>query len=120
MIGVLEYNDCLTLCVVTRNLYCILHSLCAGVNEHRLLLVGTWSEAIERLADLDVVEVRINSEAGVGKNLNLLNHVGDHARCAIADIGYADTGAHIDDLISIDIEKNCITCALNSNREGKT
>ena len=79
-----------------------------------------WNQAVKRFADLDVVLVRVNGEAGVSESLNLLDYVCDNARCAVTNVGYTDTGAQVDNLIAIDIEKNCVTCAFNCNREGKT
>ena len=99
----LKDNYCLTLGIVTRNLYRVFYRFCPRIGEHGFLLMGPGCEAIESFADFYVIEIRRHGKAGVGKSLNLIDHSINNSGCAVANVNDTDSGTHIDNLITVDI-----------------
>jgi hypothetical protein len=71
VVGVVKDDDIVTTGVVAGDLDGVLHRFGAGVEQRRALLVLTRGELVEGLADVDVLLIGGDHEAGVGEVLDL-------------------------------------------------
>ena len=117
VVGVVEHDDRVAAGVVARHLHRVLHRLGAGVEERRALLVVAGGELGELLADLDVLLVGRDHEAGVGEVGDLALHRLDHLRRGVADRGHRDAGAEVDELVAVDVAEDATARLLDVDRQ---
>ena len=117
VVGVVEHDDGVAAGVVARHLHRVLHRLGPGVEERRALLVVAGGELGELLADLDVLLVGRDHEAGVGEVGDLALHRLDHPRRGVADGGHRDARAEVDELVAVDVAEDAAARLLDVHRQ---
>ena len=118
VVAVLEHHHGLTLGVGAGDLDGVLHSLGAGVEQCRALLVVAGGQAVECLTHLDVTLIRRDHEAGVGELGDLLLDGFDDGGRSIADIGHGNTGTHVDQRVSVDVDEDASASTLDIDGQG--
>ena len=116
VVGVVEHDDRVAAGVVAGDLDGVLHRLGPGVEQRRALLVGARGELGQLLADLDVLLVGRDHEAGVGEVGDLPLDRLDHARGGVADGGDGDAGAEVDELVAVDVDEDAAAGPLDVDR----
>ena len=119
MVGVVEDDDRVAAGVVAGDLDGVLDGLGAGVEERGPLLVVARGQLGELLADLDVLLVGRDHEAGVGEVGDLSLHRLDHPRRGVADRGDGDARAEVDQLVAVDVAQDAAAGLLDVDRQRR-
>ena len=103
VVGVVEGDDRRAAGGVAGDLHGVLDGLGAGVEQRRALLVVAGGQLVELLADLHVLVVRRDHEAGVREGGDLLGDGVDDPLVAVADRRHGDAGAEVDELVAVGV-----------------
>ncbi len=117
MVCVLEHRDAGAAGELAGDLHAVLHGLCAGVHEQRLVLAVTGNVLREQLGDAHVWLVGVHREERVRDLADLLAGSCDDGLVGVADRGDTDATAHVDELVAINVDDDRIVRTLDVDGE---
>ena len=119
VVRVVENTDRVLAGVLTGNLDGVLNCFSARVHQHSLLGVGSRGVLGQKFGNANVVLVRGDREAGVGKASNLALNRLDNCGVGVADRGHANARCHVNELIAIDVDDDRAVSALDVDGKSR-